>query len=79
MKAFQSPVPRWARVLLSVSYGLLLLAQVMTWFPVGRRFHALGVHPLAGLLFGGCVLALAMGRVIKQLVPAPTAAASAPT
>jgi hypothetical protein len=56
LEAWRSPQSVWVRVGAAVSYGLLLLPQVMAWFPFGRSFHTLGPQPLAGLLLFGWLL-----------------------
>ena len=38
------------RMLVSASFALFTLTSIAVWFPFGRRFHSLGVHPAAGLL-----------------------------
>jgi hypothetical protein len=43
-----------------LSYGLLVLVQISSWFPLGRQFRTLGPQPLAALLFLGCLVALAV-------------------
>jgi hypothetical protein len=43
------PVP--ARALLLLSFGLFLVTQAAVWFPFGKHWHTLGLHPLAALLF----------------------------
>jgi hypothetical protein len=43
-----SAVRRWA---LTVSFSIFTITQAAVWFPHGKALHALGLHPLAGLLF----------------------------
>jgi hypothetical protein len=52
---------------LLASYGLFAAANVAVWFSgVARPFHALGVQPLAGLLFLICLLAAELPSLRAQ-------------
>jgi len=43
--------PPWiGGFLIFAGYGLLVLCQVVDWFPFGRMVHSLGAQPVAGLL-----------------------------
>jgi hypothetical protein len=62
----------FARVLILAGYGLLVLSQIVVWFPIGRAVHSLGPQPIAGLLLTGGFLAIDWtGRPesSNQLVP----------
>jgi hypothetical protein len=48
--------PRWAAGMVTTSYGLLAVAQIVNWFPFGKRWHSYGPQPLAGLIFFGYLL-----------------------
>jgi hypothetical protein len=50
LEAFDEGRVIFYRVLVSASFTLFTLASIAVWFPFGRRFHSLGVHPAAGLL-----------------------------
>jgi hypothetical protein len=51
-----------ARWLPAAAFALLTAAQAACWFPVGKPLHALGVQPLAALVFTGGLLADELGR-----------------
>jgi hypothetical protein len=53
--AFRNPHRIWFRIGLCASQALFLLAQVAAWFPHGSELHSFGIHPLAALLFMGCI------------------------
>jgi hypothetical protein len=40
----------WARGLVTISFGLMVAAQLANWFPHGNRWTAWGQQPIAGLL-----------------------------
>lgn len=54
--------PRWERGVVTFSFGLLIVAQMSSWFPFGTRFHSYGPQPAAGLVFFGYLLARAARR-----------------
>jgi hypothetical protein len=68
--------PRWERTILAVSYGLLLIAQLSSWFPFGTQFHSYGPQPAGGLLFFIYLLVrlLAVRRPRERLLSAWPAA-----
>jgi len=68
----RSPWPR--RSVLTASFALFTFTQAAVWFPSGKALHALGLHPLAALLFFLALLAsLLPGQAAAQPeeIPAP--------
>lgn len=51
--------PRWAHYAVIASYALLVVSQIMNWFPFGTRVQAYGPQPIAGLVFFAYMLARA--------------------
>ena len=54
--AWTKPRPNIMRIALIVATALLGLAMIANWFPFVSKVHALGLHPLAVLIFLGCVV-----------------------
>jgi hypothetical protein len=72
--------PPLGRYLILTGYGLLVLAQVANWFPVGRMVHSFGLQPIAGLLLtagfvavGWTVSAAPPNRVVTTAIPVQAA------
>jgi hypothetical protein len=63
----------WTRGSLVVAYGLFLAAFIVNWFPFVLRAHALGLHPLATLIFFGTSLSLAGAGLRRSHRAAPEA------
>jgi hypothetical protein len=60
--------PSWiGGCLIFAGYGILVLCQIVDWFPFGRMVHSLGPQPIAGLL-------LAAGFVTIEWTGAPAPA-----
>jgi hypothetical protein len=51
LDAWTQRQPFWLQAFLWSSYALFLSAEVAVWSGQGRSYHALGIHPLAALLF----------------------------
>jgi hypothetical protein len=59
--------PLWLRGGLVASYGLFAVASAVVWFSgIGRPVHALGVQPLAGLLYLGCLLVWELAEILQR-------------
>jgi hypothetical protein len=56
MDAWHEPRPLALRLAVLTSFVLFTATQVAAWFPFGRRFHALGLHPAAALILLGCLV-----------------------
>lgn len=67
IQAWRDRQPRWVRALLLASLALLWLSQAAIWFPKPRRLHELGAQPFAALLFLTCLIALALGGMLRTL------------
>jgi hypothetical protein len=63
-----------ARVLPAVAWGLLVACVLAGLFPNTAQFHALGLHPLAALLFGAGYLAAALRALLAPPAAAPPVA-----
>jgi hypothetical protein len=70
LKATTSEPNRVARTAWVVSYVLLLIAQIATWFPWGKTFQSLGPQPIAGLiLFAGVIVQLCLDLRQRRTIP----------
>jgi hypothetical protein len=68
--AATSALSRIARTAWVVSYVLLLIAQIATWFPWGKTFHSLGPQPIAGLiLLTGVIVQLCLDLRQRRAIP----------
>jgi hypothetical protein len=54
--AWHTPHSRVYRGTLLFASLLIVIALVAVWFPFAKTIHAMGPHPLAALVFVGCVL-----------------------
>jgi hypothetical protein len=73
--------PPWiGRFLIFTGYGLLVLCQIVDWFPFGRLAHSLGPQPVAGLLLAAGFITIewtgAYTPANRVLSPAPHAQAA---
>jgi hypothetical protein len=61
------------RTALIIVCALLVFTMVANWFPFVRKVHALGLHPLAALIFTCCVVYQARFATAKMrsIPPAP--------
>jgi hypothetical protein len=50
----------FAGVGIFLAYGLFTLTQLAVWFPFRKQIHNLGLHPLAGMLYLSCLLAICL-------------------
>jgi hypothetical protein len=58
--------PPWLRISVLFGYALFTLTQMAPWFPViGRQFHSLAPHPLAGLVLCACFLAMELRNDVR--------------
>ncbi len=56
IEAWTSPRPVALRAALVVCCVLLLGTMMANWFPIVTKVHGMGLHPLATLIFLGCVI-----------------------
>jgi hypothetical protein len=66
-----------ARLLPSLAWGLLAVCVLAGVFPNTAQFHALGLQPLAALLFGAGYLATALRALLAPAAAAPVVPAGA--
>ena len=56
---WERPAPPALRAVVLLSFGLLVAAQIANWFPFVKKVHAMGLQPVAALLFLAAMLVIA--------------------
>ena len=65
LEAWTGPRPVALRAALVVCCVLLLGTMMANWFPIVTKVHGMGLHPLATLIFLGCVIDEAFAPVLR--------------
>jgi alpha-1,2-mannosyltransferase len=77
LDVFRSPGWSWRRSLLLASGGLFLMAVAMGAFPKASSLHALGIHPVAALLYLAYLVTERRPAAEQRVVSLPSLRAAA--
>jgi hypothetical protein len=65
--AYQERDFRLEHIGLFCAYSLFTLTQLAVWFPFRKQVHNLGLHPVAGLLYFSCLVAICVAAIQSRL------------